>query len=279
VPDHKLCVVKTISLAATLALSCSTAALAANVEKVAHGVVVTPDSGPAKRVRVIAYDDRSFRVTAVPDASPELLDQLPDSLMVNEQPHGDVTVTQAKGVVTLKAAKATAEIRLSDGHVQFRNAAGQIVLNEAARGAFTPVSVEGKPFLATRQQFNRATDEGFYGLGQHQNRQMNYNGEDVELAQHNMYIVIPFVVSTKNYGLLWDNNGITRFGNPKPYSLVGTDTKVSSDGKPGWKAEYYLGDRLAVTQTEPTINYQFIRDQAKWPAAGKASTVASADSG
>jgi len=279
VSDRKLRVVKKMMLATTLALTCSSLALAANVEKVAHGVVVTPDSGPARRVRVIAYDDRSFRVTAVPDASPELLDHLPDSLMVNEQPHGDVTITQAKGVVTLKTAKATAEIRLSDGHVQFRNAAGQIVLNEAARGAFTPVSVEGKPFLATRQQFNRATDEGFYGLGQHQNRQMNYNGEDVELAQHNMDIAIPFVVSTKNYGLLWDNNGITRFGNPKPYSLVGADMKVASGGKPGWKAEYYLGDRLAVTQTEPTINYQFIRDQAKWPAAAKARTVASADSG
>ena len=44
---------------------------------------------------------------------------------------------------------------------------------------------------------------------------MNYNGEDVELAQHNMDVAIPFVVSTRNYGLLWDNNSITRFGNPE----------------------------------------------------------------
>ena len=74
------------------------------------------------------------------------------------------------------------------------------------------------------QQFNRGTDEGFYGLGQHQNRQMNYNGEDVELAQHNMDVAIPFVVSTRNYGMLWDNNSITRFGNPKPYALAGALT-------------------------------------------------------
>ncbi|MEO8374200.1 MAG: hypothetical protein ABI471_03180, partial [Sphingomonas bacterium] len=115
--DRKLRVVRNILLATVLATTCSNMALAANVEKVPHGVVITPDSGPAKRVRVIAYDDRSFRVTAVPHASLDL----PDSLMVNEQPHGDVTITQTKGVVTLKAAKATAEIRLSDGHVQFRN--------------------------------------------------------------------------------------------------------------------------------------------------------------
>ena len=72
--------------------------------------------------------------------------------------------------------------------------------------------------LSITQQFNRGTDEGFYGLGQHQNGQMNYNGEDVELAQHNMDVAIPFVVSTRNYGLLWDNNSITRFGDPKPYA-------------------------------------------------------------
>ena len=32
--------------------------------------------------------------------------------------------------------------------------------------------------------------------GQHQNAQMNLNGEDVELAQHNMDIGVPFVVSS-----------------------------------------------------------------------------------
>ena len=59
-----------------------------------------------------------------------------------------------------------------------------------------PVEVgEGQPFLAITQQFNRGTDEGFYGLGQHQNRQMNYNGEDVELAQHNMDVAVPFLLS------------------------------------------------------------------------------------
>ena len=45
-------------------------AAAQTVERVAHGVVVTPKSGAAKRVRVLAYGDAQFRVTAVPDAGP-----------------------------------------------------------------------------------------------------------------------------------------------------------------------------------------------------------------
>ncbi|MFN3433272.1 MAG: PA14 domain-containing protein, partial [Sphingomonas sp.] len=260
---------------ACLAASVSGTALAADVRRVDQGVIVTPDSGPAKRVRVTAYGDDSFRVTAVPDADLAV----PDSLMVIAKPHGDPAITQDNGLVTLRLPKATAEIRLADGHVRFLDANGTVTLDEATRGGFAP-SVEEKGYLATSQQFNRGTDEGFYGLGQHQNRQMNYNGEDVELAQHNMDIAIPFLVSTRNYGLLWDNNSITRFGNPKPYALAGADAlTVTSDGKPGWKADYYLGDRLAVSRQEPTIAYQFIRDQARWPAEAKAQTVASADSG
>lgn len=245
-------------------------AFAADVDKIKGGVVVTPDAGPAKRVRVLVYGADRFRVTAVPDNDLKL----PASLMVTAQPSGDFTVTQTNGLVTVKAASASAEIRLADGHVRFLDAAGRVTLDESPRAGFDPVSIEGKPFVAVNQQFNRGTDEGFYGLGQHQNRQMNYNGEDVELAQHNMDIGIPFVVSTKNYGVLWDNNGITRFGNPVPYKPVGEGMQVTSGGAPGWKAQYYLGDRLAVTRTEPVIDYQYIEDQAKWPEAAKAQTVA-----
>jgi alpha-D-xyloside xylohydrolase len=202
---------------AALAADAAAAAPAADgsVAKVDHGVVVTPLSGPAKRVRVLAYGDDSFRVTAVPGTD---FDDVPDSLMVIAKADGDPIVTRAGGYVSLKLPKASARIRLADGSVSFLDAAGKPLLAEAPRAAFRPVSIEGKPYFSASQQFNRGTDEGFYGLGQHQNRQMNYNGEDVELAQHNMDIAIPFLVSTRGYGLLWDNDGITRFGNPRPYA-------------------------------------------------------------
>jgi alpha-D-xyloside xylohydrolase len=262
-----------LSAGALIAALLSTTAMASDVVTVPHGVVVTPDTGPAKRVRVIAYGDASFRVTALPVAGLDV----PDSLMVVAKASGNPQVTNADGVVTLKLPRATAEIRLSDGNVRFSDAKGNVVLTESARGGFVPSSTPG--YLSIQQQFNRATDEGFFGLGQHQNRQMNYNGEDVELAQHNMDIAVPFVVSTRNYGLLWDNNSITRFGNPEPYQHLGERLAVTSGGKPGWKADYYLGDTLAISRQEKFIDYQFIKDQANWPAEGKAQTQASPQSG
>ncbi len=270
-----------LSALAALALSASAwPAIAAEVERIDHGVIVTPDEGDGEKVRVLVYGDGRFRVSAVPDAAFDL----PDSLMVIAQPTDDFTVTEGDGRVFVGTPMARAEVRLRDGHVRFLDGKGEVLLDEAARGAFQPVSIEGEDFVAIRQQFNRGTDEGFYGLGQHQNGQMNYNGEDVELAQHNMDIAVPFLVSTRGYGLLWDNESITRFGDPRAPRLVGAvgeeaGLKVTTGGAPGWQADYYLGDDLAVSQVEPTINYQFIRDQAKWPEAAKAGTIATPESG
>ena len=72
-------------------------AMAAEVVTVPHGVIVTPDSGPARQVRVIAYGDAAFRVTALPVAGFDI----PESLMVVAKPSGKPDVPTAKGVVTL----------------------------------------------------------------------------------------------------------------------------------------------------------------------------------
>jgi alpha-D-xyloside xylohydrolase len=135
-------------------------------------------------------------------------------------------------------------------------------------------------------QFNRGTDEGLYGLGQHQNRQMNYNGEDVELAQHNMAIAVPYLLSTRGYGILWDNASITRVGDPRPYELLEVDpsylrpichdrcARENGLRLEGWRAVYSLGDDTVLQTQEEAIDYPYIRDQARWPDEAKAATVA-----
>ena len=261
---------------ATALLGTSSAALAAgSFRKTDTGIIVNPERGPEKAVRLQVYGDSIIRVTASPTSN---IDG-PPSYMVKAAPQARAfAVSEGDGMVTLATQKVRATVSLSDGNVSFTDASGQVDLAESGPASFAAVTIEGKSFLATRQQFNRNTDEGLYGLGQHQNGQMNYNGEDVVLFQHNIAIPIPFLVSTRNYGLLWDNNSITRFGNPKPYGLAGDGSDslrvTDAQGRPGWTAQYYLGSRLAVTQAEPSINFQYIRDQAKWPVAAKAQTVA-----
>jgi len=46
---------------------------------------------------------------------------------------------------------------------------------------------------------------------------MNYKGHSVDLYQKNMVEAIPFVVSDRKYGVLWDNNSHTKFGDVREY--------------------------------------------------------------
>ncbi|MEA3057549.1 MAG: alpha-D-xyloside xylohydrolase, partial [Sphingomonadales bacterium] len=253
-----------IALFAAAMAGVSSAALAQSYQRIDTGIVVTPAQGPEAAVRLQVYGDEIIRVSATPTRDLGL----PPSLMVTARPvSGGFTVVEAPGTVTLKTAKISADVDLATGNVSFHDASGRVVLAESGPPAFAPASAEGVPFLSVRQQFNRGTDEGFYGLGQHQNRQMNYNGEDVELAQHNMDVAIPFVVSTRNYGVLWDSNSITRFGNPASYPIAGSPGDgLSVSGGKGWTATYSVNGKTVATRQEPTVNLQYLENLKDWPA-------------
>lgn len=244
--------------ALAFALGCAIPAAAGEVEQVPHGLVVTTDAG--EKVRVLAYDDGTFRITVAGD-----LAAVSPSLMVTRDADGAPVFRSDATSASLTTQQGQASVQISDGKLTVYDAAGQVLLDEHAPARrMQPVTLEGQRWLATRVQFNRGTDEGLYGLGQHQNRQMNYNGEDVELAQHNMAIAIPYMVSTRGYGIFWDNNSITRVGDPTPYRPVAIN----------WRADYYLDGQLAVSRREPSINYQYIRDSARWPAKALARAEA-----
>jgi alpha-D-xyloside xylohydrolase len=248
---------RVIACAAAL-LGLTGTAWAGEVREVAHGMIVTTDAG--QHVRVLAHADGTFRVT-VADALPEGH----PTTMVTAEADGAPVFRREGALATLVMPQASAEVGLADGRIVIRDPRGAVLLDEHAPARkLAPVTIEGQPWLATRVQFNRGTDEGLYGLGQHQNRQMNYNGEDVELAQHNMAIAVPYLVSTRGYGILWDNASITRVGDPQPYAKLSLD----------WRAQYFLGQRQVLDRREGTIDYQYLRDQARWPAEAKVATVA-----
>jgi alpha-D-xyloside xylohydrolase len=241
----------------------SAASTRAAYQQIADGVIV--NVGDSEKVRLRVVDDSIIHVTAVPAGGFDL----PKSLMALKT-GGDkqFTVATDAGHVLLKTPKVTAEVTTKTGAVRFLDASGKVILAEQPDGrSFTPVKVDGKPFYAVRQEFASPDDEAFYGLGQHQKGTMNYKGKDVELAQHNIDIAIPFVVSSRNYGVLWDNNSITRFGDPRPYQMIDKQLKVfDADGKPGGlTANYYVDGKLKLSRVESQINYEYNKDLKHWP--------------
>jgi alpha-D-xyloside xylohydrolase len=64
------------------------------------------------------------------------------------------------------------------------------------------------------------------GLGQYQDGLWDWRGIPLELRQLNTQIAIPVLLSSKGYGLLWDNASRTDF------NLPGTEIRLESNGKP-----------------------------------------------
>lgn len=68
-----------------------------------------------------------------------------------------------------------------------------------------PVSGSG---YSITMRFEADKSEKIFGMGQYQQPNLNLKGCILELAQRNSQISIPFYLSSKGYGFLWNNEGI-----------------------------------------------------------------------
>ena len=190
-------------------------------QKTDNGVVVsiqTTSNSAARQVRVEVMGEQLMHVSATPEK--KWSDT--QSLVVVEQPSATpFTVAEEGNEVTLSTAKLTARIDRLTGRVRFCRPDGSEILREGERW-FKPIEVEGKQGYQVSQRFaSDGDDEALYGLGQHQADEFNYKGMNEELFQYNTKVSVPFIVSNKGYGVLWDSYSLVRFGNPLDYSQLG----------------------------------------------------------
>jgi len=74
-------------------------------------------------------------------------------------------------------------------------------------------STEGEEFFRASAYFDLTADEALYGLGQHQSGLLNQRGTDLLLMQDNTNITVPFLLSSRGYGLLWNSASLGRYEN------------------------------------------------------------------
>ena len=208
-------------------------AMAAEVQTSGNNVTIRPDGGEAKVIRLEVMNDNIIRVRAT---SKDALPEKPASLMIVPQTapaKGSYTVSDEGDNVVVKAKNVKAVVAKATGEVTFFDANGNQLLKEAKDGKkfwdFTvperelgirngyTVPEEQKHGLSWQMKFDSPDDEAFYGLGQHQSEEFNMKGKNEDLFQYNTKVSIPFVLSNKNYGLLWDSYSYCRFGNPNDY--------------------------------------------------------------
>ena len=227
-------------------------------------------AGGAQVVRLQVVNDNIIRVQATSEA------QLPEkqSLIIVKQTAKPKFTVSNGDQVSVKAAAVEARVDKQTGRVTFFDANGQPLLKEAKEGkTFQPFRVpdreigvdvakvpeEQRNGLTWRALFESPREEAFYGLGQHQSEELNMKGLNEDLFQYNTKVSVPFVLSNKNYGLLWDSYSYCRWGNPEEYLQLGRAFKIyDKQGRAGHLTGTYTdknGQR--IVRDEDSIYYEF----------------------
>lgn len=210
-----------------------------------NGVIVNvaqPHEGGARKVRLQVIADGIVRVTET--AGKGFSDM--ESLMVlplEGKAGQPVFSVKADGdsCVLLTMPSLTARVRIADGTVSFTEAEGHAITGQVQPTEFTPVEVDGTHGYSTLSRFSTVEGEGLYGLGQHQSDEWNYRGLNEDLYQYNTKISIPFVISSRNYGILWDTYSHSRFGNPEDFMQLNRVFRLyDRDGQPGHLTGSYV---------------------------------------
>jgi len=156
------------------------------------------------------------------------------SLSVIKEPEKvSFSVNGNDSIIVAATDSLAVKINLVTGAVSFASAEGEILLTEKANGAsFTAKQDIGEATFAVKQSFTLDKDELIYGLGQFQKGKMSQRNQELKMVQEILETVVPLMVSTKGYGLFWDNYSPTVFtDNP--------DT-TSFDSEVGDCIDYYF---------------------------------------
>ena len=167
--------------------------------------------------------------------------------------------------ITISTGRSNCKWSAQAGPCGFSNAGGKTILCEPAGGgkSLTPVMLPGAQPVASyqaHQEFVLPADEGIYGLGQHQDGFMDYRGSAVTLDQSNREVAIPFLVSSRGYGLLWNNPASTVVSaGGSPGVPIPAAQLLSEDGKPGGlTGTYFKGENFeaqVATRVDPNIDF------------------------
>jgi alpha-D-xyloside xylohydrolase len=139
------------------------------------------------------------------------------------------------GQVTYKTSALSVRVEDS-GRVSFLDPDGKVILAERPNGGrtMTAATVQGESTFNVRQEWEPSEGESLYGLGQHQQGLLNLKDYDLDLRQYNTEIFIPFLVSSRGYGILWDNTSFSRLGDlDNAVPVPGVTGLYASGGEPG----------------------------------------------
>ncbi len=161
-----------------------------------------------------------------------------------------IQITESETQIVLATTRLKIVVDRKSGAVSFADASGIDLLSEVSGSRMLePATVMGEATYHIRQEWKARENESLYGLGQMQLGVVDIKGCDLDLWQHNTNVVVPFLVSSKGYGILWDNTSFTRFGDLRPFIPIPAANLYSAEGRPGGLTLTALDGSEAPRQT------------------------------
>lgn len=233
-------------------------------------------NGPSL-IRLQVVSDKIIRVQATAEQSFRDKTSL---IIVPQTGKVNYKVEEQGSELVITTAAMRAVLNEETGHIAFYDLKGNVLLNEVAQGGktFQPFTVPDREMgvdiakvpesqkhgWSWHALFNSPDNEAFYGLGQHQSEELNMKGKNEDLFQYNTKVSVPFVVSNKNYGILWDSYSYCRWGKPEDYLQLNHAFKLyDKDGKEGQLTGTYVDKNgQKIVRGEDSIYFEYAMPDA-----------------
>ena len=227
--------------------------------------------GPSQ-IRLQVVNDRIIRVQATAEQSFRNKQSL---IIVPQNSKAQYKVEEQGDDLIITTAAMRAVLNEATGQITFYDLKDQVLLKEVAQGGktFKPFTVPDREICVDiakvpeaqkhgwswRALFDSPDNEAFYGLGQHQSEELNMKGKNEDLFQYNTKVSVPFVISNKNYGILWDSYSYSRWGNPDDYLQLNRAFKLyDKDGKEGQLTGTYVAKNgQKIVRGEDSIYFEY----------------------
>lgn len=206
----------------------------------------------AEEVWIEAWGENALRIRATKECT------MPEENWALQVPKkAQVQIDEKQGIIQNGKIKATIS---KFGKITIYNQDGKVLIEEYCRNRkdvmdtkCSAIEVEAREFKAiiggdyhlTMRLESQDKEEKIYGMGQYQQPYLDLKGLDLELAHRNSQASVPFALSSRGYGILWNNPSIGRviFGKNimsyEAYSTKALDYWVVAGDTPAELEEAY----------------------------------------
>lgn len=172
------------------------------------------------------------------------------SLVVIREPEAvPFTVRETADTLELVGQKLRVSIDKGSGALTYHDPSGRLLTREKAEA---PQSIEKRtisdaPTYEVENSFTLQPDEGIYGFGFTADDEVNRRNKELLLVQTNVGIIIPVMVSTQRYGILWDTYSQMRFKDDAQ------GARLWAESAPGGVDYYFMAGDPAAKDTLDSV--------------------------